>query len=210
MGTGIDPQILCAWLSARSIARELPAPIPELGGYRVETNSQIEVRRWVFAQINSDLAKLAVSITSPHHFLKVCGAVEDLAAVLPTGWQLGPPSFFMRGGGAHAERPIAAGYTIQAKRNGVVSNVCILAPSGELAASGYAAETGEAFVYDRIVTAPEHRRKGLGRAVMCRLQRSKSLDVPEFLVATEQGCALYATLGWETIAPYSSASLVEP
>ena len=207
MGTAFDAQVLHAWLSARSVARELPAPVPERGGYRVETASPIEVRRWVFAGITSELIDLAASIHSPGHFLKVCVSVGDLAAVLPAAWQFGPPSYFMRGHGQHDERPLPAGYTIHTERGGAVSFVWVAAPSGDVAASGYSAETSAAFVYDRIGTTPEHGRKGLGRAVMCRLQHCKVLDVPELLVATEQGRALYETLGWKAVAPYSSASL---
>ena len=209
MHDAFDAQTLHAWLSARSAARGLPAPIAERGGYRVETNSPIEIRRWVFAGIMSELVELAASIHSPGHVLKVCASVEDLAAVLPAGWQLGPPSFFMRGHERHIERPLPADYTIHTERSGAVSYVWLAAPGGEVAASGYAAETDEAFVYDRIATAPDHGRKGLGRAVMCKLQQCKVLDVPELLVATEQGRALYETLGWKTVAPYSSASLAE-
>lgn len=207
MGTAFDAQVLHAWLSARSVARELPAPVPERGGYRVETASPIEVRRWVFAGITSELVDLAASIHSPRHFLKVCASVEELAAVLQAGWHLGPPSFFMRGHCQHPERPLPAGYAIHTERGGAVSYVWVAAPGGEVAASGYSAETDEAFVYDRINAAPKHGRKGLGRAVMCRLQYCKLHDVPELLVATEQVRALYETLGWKTVAPYSSASL---
>lgn len=80
-----------------------------------------------------------------------------------------------------------------------------------LAASGYGVETDDAFVYDRIVTSEEHRRKGLGHAVMAALQKLKiSPTVPELLVATEQGRALYASLGWQVISPYSTASIAVP
>jgi hypothetical protein len=34
---GVDPALLEAWLSARSIARGLPLPIPDQGGFRVDT-----------------------------------------------------------------------------------------------------------------------------------------------------------------------------
>jgi hypothetical protein len=33
---------------------------------------------------------------------------------------------------------------------------------------------------------------------------------PELLVATDDGRALYSTLGWETISPYSTASIFTP
>ena len=43
----VDPQILFSWLAGRSIARGLPAPFAEQGGFRVDTNTDAEVRRLV-------------------------------------------------------------------------------------------------------------------------------------------------------------------
>jgi len=93
----------------------------------------------------------------------------------------------------------------------MVSEARIYSETGALAASGYAAETQEVFIYDRIVTEPLHRRKGLGLAIMITLHAAKQHpSVPELLVATKDGRALYSTLGWETISPYSTASIVTP
>ncbi|WP_242443674.1 GNAT family N-acetyltransferase [Sphingobium sp. LB126] len=83
--------------------------------------------------------------------------------------------------------------------------------TGALAASGYAVETGDICIYDRIVTEPDHRRKGLGHALMRALHDARRhVGGMELLVATQDGQALYSTLGWETISPYSTASIVEP
>ena len=106
---------------------------------------------------------------------------------------------------------LAEGYRIEAKHVGMVLEARIYSETGALAASGYAVETRKVFIYDRIVTEPEHRRKGLGHAVMATLHAAKKhLRSPELLVATEDGRALYSTLGWETISPYSTASIVTP
>jgi GNAT superfamily N-acetyltransferase len=87
----------------------------------------------------------------------------------------------------------------------------IFSETGALAASGYAAETRGVFIYDRIVTEPEHRRKGLGHTLMLTLHSARQHPSgPELLVATEDGRALYSTLGWETISPYSTASIATP
>jgi GNAT superfamily N-acetyltransferase len=89
---------------------------------------------------------------------------------------------------------------------GPVCHVAILGEDGTLAASGYAAETSEAFVFDRIVTAPAHRRRGLGAGVMAALRAMRSRhDVPELLVATEEGRCLYQRLGWRVLSPYATA-----
>ncbi|WP_183029958.1 GNAT family N-acetyltransferase [Altericroceibacterium spongiae] len=207
---GVDPQILKAWLSARSIARGLSAPVPEYGGFRVDTRSDTEVARWVFPQIVSGLETLAHSICKPRYFLKLCGSAEDLRALLPANWTLHAPSYFMQAtSSSWPVRHLPRGYRIALSRANAVSEVRIFSEAGDLAASGYGAEAGNVFIYDRIVTQPDHRRRGLGRILMQKLHETKSQTCnTQLLVATEDGRSLYATLGWKTISPYSTASIV--
>ncbi len=107
-------------------------------------------------------------------------------------------------------RTLADGYRITTEQSGPVVAVRILGETGELAASGYGAETDHVFVYDRIVTEPAHRRKGLGHVLMQTLHAARrDPDSLELLVATDDGRALYETLGWRVVAPYASASIVE-
>lgn len=204
----IDPLILSAWLSARSIARNLPAPVPDYGGFRVDTNSDAEIARWVFAKSGPGLEELARSISEPRLFLKLCGAADELRAALPRGWDLYPQSYFMQATDWPPTRRLADGYSMEAKRVGMAVEVRIFAETGALAASGYAADGPGVFVYDRIVTEPGHRRKGLGYALMQTLHDARQHPgSAELLVATEEGQALYSTMGWETISPYSTASV---
>ena len=114
----------------------------------------------------------------------------------------------MRATGEPSVRPLADGYAIKTKRIGTVLEARIFSETGALAASGYAVETHDVFIYDRIVTEPAHRRKGLGHALMLTLHAGRQRpDVPELLVATEDGQALYSALGWDTVSPYSTASV---
>lgn len=208
---GLDPLLVNAWLTARSIARGLPMPVPDHGGFRVDTQSDAEVRRWVFPKTGPGLERLGRSITQPRHLLKLCGRADELLAGLPTGWAIHAPGYFMQARRAPEERQLHKGYRIETKCIGMVAEVRILSDSGALAASGYAAETPDVFIYDRIVTAPEHRRKGLGQTVMATLRAAKRRAATiELLVATEEGRALYSTLGWKTISAFSTASLVAP
>lgn len=205
----VDPRLLYAWLSARSVARGLPSPIPEHGGFRVDTNSASEVVRWVFPKIGPGLEDLAHSINKPRHLLKLCGTAYELQAVLPAGWELHAPGYFMQATGKPTERRLIDGYRIEITQTGMVSQARIFSEEDALAANGYAAEAHGVFIYDRIVTEPEHRRKGLGHALMMALRATRRrLDSPELLVATEDGRALYSTLGWETISPYSTGSII--
>jgi GNAT superfamily N-acetyltransferase len=204
---GIDPSILRAWLAARSLARGLPAPVADRGGFRVETGSAAEIRRWVFPRMEPGLRALAHAITEPRTVLKLCGEADELRSVLPDGWQLHAPSYVMQAQGVPDSRPLADGYRVEIFRTGAVVAVRIMSDTGALAASGHAAETADAFVYDRIETDAGHRRKGLGRAVMAALRSARQTTAgPDLLVATEDGRALYSTLGWKVISPYSTAS----
>lgn len=70
-----------------------------------------------------------------------------------------------------------------------------LACSGQLALS-----PGGGAVADRIVTEEEFRRRGLGRHLMCRLnQAARDAGATHgLLIASSDGHALYAALGWTT------------
>lgn len=77
------------------------------------------------------------------------------------------------------------------------------------AASGYAALSGTAWVYDRILTVPEHRRRGLGAALMAAMGALKpSLAAVDVLTATPVGRELYRRLGWREVCPWTTARFV--
>lgn len=207
----IDPSLVLAWQAAHCLARGAPAPVRDRGGFRVDTGSEKEARRWVFPRLCDGLREVAHEVTAPRHYLKVCAIDEELRSVLPGRWQMQPASYFMTTTVAvAATRPLPDGYALELQRVGAVVRACVFAPGGELAASGYAAETAEAFVYDRIETAAEHRRKGLGVAVMTALGAAKaSAASVSLLVASEDGRGLYAGLGWKVLAPFATAVIPE-
>lgn len=206
---GLDPRLLYAWLTARSLARELPMPVAEHGGFRVDTGSETETVRWVFPCIGAGLKTLARTLHQPRQFLKVCDTAGALRAALPAHWTIHAPSHVMRANGMMPRRQLSDGYSVAVEQSGRVTSVRIVTDTGILAASGYGAERDGVFVYDRIVTEPEHRRKGLGHVLMQTLHEARANPNSfELLVATDDGRALYETLGWEKIASYASASIV--
>jgi len=206
MAAAVDAALVRDWLTARSLARGLPAPVADHGGYRVDTNSDTEIRRWVFPRVSAGLGELARGISQPGYFIKLCGTADELCAALPrAGWQIQASGYVMTGPGRADVPACPPGYEVEVERSGAVTYVKIVTAAGELAASGYGAETADAFVFDRIATAPEHRRRGLGTAVMNTLRSAKTrAATPELLVATEAGRALYQTLGWQILSPYST------
>lgn len=209
--TRVDPSLVFAWQAAHSIARGSPAPVHDRGGFRVDTHSEKEVKRWVFPQPCDGLRAIAHGITAPRHYLKLCGADDELRSALPACWEIQPANYFMIAASASFDtKPLPDGYRMELHRAGPVTRACIIAPDGDLAASGCAAEAADVFIYDRIETAQDHRRKGLGVAVMSALAAARrSLAAPQLLVATEDGRNLYANLGWTVLAPFAAATIPE-
>jgi hypothetical protein len=204
-----QPHLIHAWLAARSVVRGLPAPVPDRGGSRVEVHSEKEVRRWVFSQVCDGLRELGEEVSAPLNFIKVCGTADDLRNALPSKWQEISTGYLMTAGAEKKPmRQLPDGYTLQTQLDGPVIAVRIIAPDGSLAASGFAAESAGVFVYDQIVTAPEHGRRGLGNIVMHTLAaHRKSSAATEVLVATDDGRALYISLGWRVLSPFSTAAI---
>lgn len=182
-------------------------PVLDRGGLRVDTNLPKETRRWVFPQLCNGMTEVAREVTAPRHFIKLCGTASELTASLPSVWQLLPQSYFMMANGARPPaRPLPAGYSLRYDQSGQITTAQIIAPNGDLAANGYAAEAEGVFIYDRIETAAEHRRRGLGNVIMHALKEHRADEnAPELLVATEDGHALYRSLGWRVLSPYTTA-----
>ncbi len=206
----MDPALIEPWLRARSVARGLPQPVRDRGGLRLDTNLPAELRRYVFARPGPGLIELGRSITEPLIFLKLCGAPEQLASLLPAHWRLSPVGYVMTCDAPPPAARLLAGYRMESHADGPTMEVRILDDRGALAASGFAAEWDGVFVYDRIVTEDGHRRRGLGRAVMAALGATRrSPQSRQLLVATEEGRALYMSMGWAVGMLFSSAGIAD-
>jgi hypothetical protein len=91
----VDPDLLHGWLAGRSVARGLAAPIADKGGFRVDTNNEVEIKRWVFPSFVPGLGELGRLISEPRHTLKICGTIEELRLALPPSWQFEPLAYLM-------------------------------------------------------------------------------------------------------------------
>ncbi len=207
----LDANLVFAWQSAHSIARGSPSPVHDRGGYRVDTHSEKETKRWVFPGLCDGLREVADQVTAPRHYLKLCGTDAELRSALPARWDVLPVNYFMMAAAGESDaRSLPPGYRLELHHAGSVSRACIFAAEGGLAASGCAAEAAGVFIYDRIETAQDHRRKGLGIAVMAALGAARrSVAAPQLLVATEDGRNLYSKLGWTVLAPFAAATIAE-
>jgi len=206
----VDLDLLWGWSGARSISRGLPMPVLDRGGIRVDTDSPEERRRFLFAGPAPAIRALAHATDEPHVAIKLCGPAHQLLELVPPGWVLQPQAYLMIQPERHdGPAVVPAGYRIEVVERGAASSVQIVADDGTVAASGHAAEYGGVFIVDRIATAAAHRRLGLGTALMAALGATqRSPAARRVLTATEDGRALYTTLGWTVLSPY--ATVISP
>ena len=83
-----DPPLVAAWLAARSISRHLPVPVPDHGGLRVDTGSETESCRYVFARPVSGLSGLGRTVRDPLTALKLCAGSELMRSMLSPRWDV--------------------------------------------------------------------------------------------------------------------------
>lgn len=201
-----DGAWLLAWLTGRSLARGLPLPVADRGGWRAEIGSEGEARRWVYPSLCPELRAVAGEIAEPGLNLRALATPAAMQAFLPPGWLVEPSSYTMTGPRPTPAATLPAGYRLETHGRGGAWHAFILSRDGQLAASGHLGVGEQAAVYDRIVSHPGHRRQGLGRAIMGALAAAEfDQSLPQLLVATQAGRRLYAQLGWREIAPYASA-----
>ncbi|WP_432377358.1 GNAT family N-acetyltransferase [Duganella sp. P38] len=206
---GVSLELLQNWLAARSIARGLPMPVTDRGGLRVDTGSPEELRRHVFAGPEAGISELAREIDDPRVFIKMCGPREHLLSRVTQRWHLQPGAYLMmKAPGINPVPSLPPGYWMQLKTEEQVTSARIYTESDMQVASGYAVEHEGVFIFDRIAVDVMHRQQGLGAALMAALGTAQqSRAAQRLLVATEMGRALYVTLGWRVLSPYSTVAL---
>ncbi len=207
---GVDPDILRAWLDARSISRGLPLSIEDRGSFRVDTGLFEEEMRFVFASAVPEITTVAQSIAVPWILIKLCGTAESLSALLPEGWRVRPPSWFMTKSDAMATTSanLPVGYVMKLKQDGDVFVAAVLTEDGSEAASGRAVRNGDIFIYDQILTDADHRRRGLASSLMMALQAAgRNCNEMQVLTATPEGRLLYEALGWQVMSEYCTGEI---
>ena len=102
----------------------------------------------------------------------------------------------------HPHYEVPTSYRLHIEPSESAVHVEVRHTDGELAARGVVGLAGTHAVIDRILTWPEHRRRGLANAVMSALavaavQRGAGAGI---LIASEDGQRLYSSLGWSGVA----------
>jgi GNAT superfamily N-acetyltransferase len=203
-----DPALVEAWLRARSVSRGLPQPEPDSSGLRVETGSDAELRRWVFAEAGEGLGAVAERVREPRVGLRLCATAEMLRSLVPTRWEVQPQNVMMtrRSRRSADPSPLPEGLRLEVAMEGPVAVARVLTREGEVAARGRAAAWDGVMIYDQISTEAAWRRRGLGRAVMAALEEAMAAGADiQMLAATSDGRALYSTIGFELHSAYSAA-----
>ncbi|MEI7056872.1 GNAT family N-acetyltransferase [Nocardioides sp. CCNWLW239] len=213
------PDLVPRWARGWAYSRGFPRPAEVPGGVRVEVGEPGRRVEWVATDDADTLAGLIDTVrATPEAWLSV--VTDSPAGVRP---------WFVEGGleagdgeetlmsielADHADRPFPEGYRAEVERDGGVIAVTVRPEDAAevAAASGRIAVIGVDAVADRIQTDPDHRRRGLGGAVMSLLASSarEAGAVHGLLVASEMGEPLYAGLGWHVEARLVTARSATP
>ena len=204
----IDHNAIVRFAIGWSRTRGVPAPIAEATVLRVEVGLPDQRRRYVFTRAPTGMAAVAATINEPLIYLKAPidpGIVRDL---LPEHWHVEQTGTLM----TLASLPpspaaIADGYRIDLDEQGDVVTATVIGPGGTQAARGLLTIVDRTALHDRITVDADHRRRGLGRAVMTALGAAAAARgaTGGILAATVMGRALYETLGWDARSPWTPA-----
>ena len=196
-----------AWVAGWVVSRGSPRAAAEPWGLRIELGAPGHIARLVLLDADgAAITALAESVTAPTTSIKGFMKSADLGRLLTPDWTPDPPEVLMTAALRPAAVPVARDYRLAVDRAGGVTYARVTTGDGSAVARGQAVVNGEACVFDQVETAPRHRRRGLGSAVMAALTTA-AIDLGAatgILGATVQGRALYETLDWKVAGPLSS------
>ena len=208
--------LVSRWARGWAYARGFPRPAAVPGGVRVEVGEPGRRVEWVATDDADTLAGLVdTARATPEAWLSVVTASP--AGVRP--WFVeaglvandGEETLMSIDLADHASKRLPEGYHAEVERDGGVITVTVSAGDA-VAAGGRIAVIGTDAVADRVQTDPDHRRRGLGGAVMSLLVSAarEAGAVHGLLVASELGEPLYAGLGWRVDARLVTARSATP
>jgi GNAT superfamily N-acetyltransferase len=211
-----DPDLIARWADAWAMSRGAAMPVARDGGLYIHVDQPDQIGRYLFAQLDADaIRSLAASIDRPLLYLKVCAPADLVRPLLPRGWEIAAPGYMMTAPlSVMLNRPAAfpAEFELRITYNHSITFAHILDATGEEAARGRIVAVDDLIVFDRIRTADQYQRRGLGGAIMRALaaEARQSGVKDAMLCATPAGRELYIALGWHMHSDYTTASLAPP
>lgn len=210
MSRACDLALLERWLNGWSRSRGLPLPRHAGGGLVVDVGWPGQLRRYLFVDAGQALTDCAEQVHELCVFIKATVSAAILREALPVRWAIEDPRYLMIRTGPMASRCVLPpGYhsTLAVEHGAYVMD--LLDEVGAPAATGRITFDDGTAVFDRIETFEPHRRKGLASALMLALDALaiQAGATERLLVATTAGAALYTSLGWRHLAPFSTAVL---
>jgi len=196
------------WLTAWSLSRNLPPPVPFRSGFKVDVGWENQKTRYVFPELNEDFIQLSENMDEHSVFLKVCASPDELKKVISRKWVIQPQGYLMScfHKMKFRDKKLSPDYRLCFDNYNSTHVIRINTQRNETAAIGRVVIVDDLAVYDRILTDHQHQRKGLATILMKELERiALSHGVfKNLLVATEEGKLLYESIGWETYSLYTS------
>lgn len=198
------PDLVRAWAAGWVVSRGASEPVEVPWGLTFDVGLEGHPTRHVLPDADEAAFRRALgAITGPATQVKLCLEPEAVAPWLAPGWSFGDPGHLMTAALRPAPTPVPVGYRLRVWSRGGITRVMVVAADGAFAARGQIAPVGTGAVVDQVETAQAHRRKGLGGLVMRTLQNAAAAQgaTTGLLGATDEGRALYASLGWQVVAP---------
>ncbi len=197
-----------AWAMGWTLTRSKASPVSQPYGCKIDLGAPEHLERHVVADYDAEILRgLASTLQAPGTWLKVCADPETVVPILAKSWQVQAPEYLMAVTLNETAAVVQDGYRLSVSTSGAVIDAELRDMDGQLAARGKVAHSDGVATFDQIVVEPEHQRKGLGRAIMATLGNLSIAQEARVgvLVATEQGRALYQTLGWTLVSPVTAA-----
>ncbi|MFB6436397.1 GNAT family N-acetyltransferase [Streptomyces sp. NPDC056411] len=200
-----------AWAVGWALSRHRPRPAEHPWGRYIDVGAPHEVGRHVLPYADgAAVGRATASVTVPRTWLKAPMPSEDLARWLPADWvvDLEDAGHLMTTDLRPTHPLPPADYVTSVEARDGVAFVEVHDAQGELAAQGQVALLGRSAVVDCVITQEAHRRRGLGSLVMRTLADRAVAEGARLgiLGATDEGRALYETLGWQVRAPLAACT----
>lgn len=202
------PELVMAWGRGRAHSRITAQPEPVEGGFRVAVGPpSAEVREVFHTYTPASLAAVAQRLDEPGHQVMIAGPTGLLASIVPSTWTMDDAGHLMAAVFAPASYTVAADYRLAVETDGPLTVARVFHRNGDLAGSARMGRDGDFGVFDKVVTAPAHQRRGIGSLMMRALTASGHAQGMRFglLVGTDAGRALYEHLGWTFVSDFPGA-----